>query len=99
MRLKKKIDNLEVFFNDRFSDLEEGLKRIIARGEIVSLLKDEIDNLRQERKELLNRLMARNFETFQTYTGGGEQESVGEDIKPEEDVSMAGEVFGVEKLD
>ena len=96
MRLKKKIDNLEAFLNDRISDIEEGLKRIIARGEIVSLLKEELDCVRLEKKELLNRLMARDFETFQTYTGGGEQESAGEEVPPEEDADMAGEIFQVE---
>ena len=96
MRLKKKIDNLEALVLDRFNDLEEALKRIIARGEIVSLLKDELDILREERKELLNRLMARDFETYQTYTAGGGQEGVGEELKPEEDADMAGEIFKVE---
>jgi len=95
MRLKRKVDNLEAFLTDRLNALEEGLKRVIARGEIVSLLKDELDNVREEKKELLNRLMARDFETYQTYTDGGEQEAVGEDLKPEEDVDMAGEIFAV----
>jgi len=95
MRLKKKIDNLEALVLDRFNDLEEALKRIIARGEIVSLLKEELDFVRLEKRELLNRLMARDFETYQTYTGGGAQERVGEDLKPEEDPDMAGVVSAV----
>uniref|UniRef100_A0A6H1ZCI8 Uncharacterized protein n=1 Tax=viral metagenome TaxID=1070528 RepID=A0A6H1ZCI8_9ZZZZ len=95
MKLKRKIDELEALVLVRFSDLEEGLKRIIARGEIVSILKEELDCVRGEKKELLNRLMARDFETFQTYTAGGQEEAVGEDLKPEEDADMAGEVFAV----
>ena len=96
MRLKKKVDNLEALVLDRFNSLEEGMKRIIARGEIVSILKDELDNLRGEKRELLNRLMARDFETYQTYTAGGGQEGVGEELNPEEDADMAGEIFKVE---
>ena len=50
--------------------------------------------MREERKELLNRLMARDFETLQTYTVGGE-EKLPEELRPEEDEGMAGEVFAV----
>ena len=98
MRLKTKVDNLETLVLDRFNSLESGLKRIIARGEIVLILRDELQIMREERKELLNRLMARDFETLQTYTTRGEEE-VGEDVPLEEDPDMAGEIFPVEKLD
>jgi len=95
MRLKEKVDNLEALVLDRFNSLEEGLKIIVARGEVVQILKTEIELMREERKELLNRLMARDFETLQTYTAGGEEE-IGNDIKPEEDPDFAGEVMSVE---
>lgn len=95
MRTKKMIDQLEALILDRFNAIEDGLKRIIARGEIVSILQDELQLMREERRDLLNRLMARNFETLQTYTGGGQQEEVGEEIKPEEDVDNAGEILEV----
>ena len=95
MRLKKKIDELEALVLDRFNSLEDGLKIIVSRGEVVEILKTEIELLREERKQMLDRLMARDFETLQTYTMGGE-EKVGEELKPEEDEGMAGEVFAVE---
>lgn len=94
MRLKEKVDNLEALVLDHFNSLEDALKIIIARGEIVQVLQTEIGLMREERKELLNRLMARDFETLQTFTAGGE-ESVGEDIPLEEDPNMAGEIFPV----
>lgn len=95
MRLKTKVDNLEALVLDRFNGLESGLKRVIARGEIVLILRDELQIMREEKKELLNRLMARDFETLQTYTGGGEQEEVGEEVRPEEDADNAGEILEV----
>ena len=95
MRLKKKIDELEALVLDRFNSLEDGLKRVIARGEVVDILRTELELMRKERKMLLDRLMARDFETLQTYTMGGE-EKVGEPLKPEEDEGMAGEVVIVE---
>ena len=95
MRLKEKVDNLQALVLDRSNSFEEVLKRIVARGEVVEILRVEIELMREERKELLNRLMARDFETLQTYTAGGE-EHVGEDLKPEEDERMAGEIFRVD---
>jgi len=95
MRLKTKVDNLEALVLDRFNGLESGLKRVIARGEIVLILRDELQLMRKERGELLNRLMARDFETLQTYTGGGEQEEVGKEVRPEEDADNAGEILEV----
>ena len=95
MRLKTKVDNLEALVLDRFNGLESGLKRVIARGEIVLILRDELQIMREEKKELLNRLMARDFETLQTYTGGGEQEEVGKEVRPEEDADNAGEILEV----
>lgn len=92
MRLKERVDNLQALVLDRCNSLEEGLKIVIARGEVVQILKTEIELMREERRELLNRLMARDFETLQTYTDGGE-EKVGEELKPEEDEGMAGEIF------
>jgi len=95
MRLKKKVDNLEALLVDRMDCVEEVLKRLLGRMEVIEVLQGIIKELREERKELLNRLMARDFETFQTYTAGGEPEAPGEDIPPEEDVDMAGEIFSV----
>jgi citrate lyase alpha subunit len=89
------VDNLEALVLDRFNAIEDGLKRVIARGEIVDIFQTELGLMREERKELLNRLMARDFETLQTYTGGGQQEEVGEEIKPEEDADNAGEILEV----
>lgn len=97
MRLKKKVDNLEALVLDRFNSVDDALKRIIARGEIVLILRDELQIMREERKGLLDRLMARDFETLQTYTT---QEGLGEakkEIPPEEDTDMAGEIFEVPK--
>jgi len=92
--LKKKVDELEALVQDRCNSLEEGLKRVIARGEIVEILKGQLTELRIEKKELLDRVMARDFETLQTYTRGGEEEKE-EELRPEEDEAMAGEVFSV----
>ena len=92
--LKKKVDELEALVLDRFNSLEDGLKIIIARGEVVQILKTEIELLRDERKQMLDRLMARDFETLQTYTAGGE-EKLPEELRPEEDEGMAGEIFAV----
>jgi Zn-finger domain-containing protein len=95
MRLRKKVDNLEALVLDRFNAIEDGLKRVIARGEIVLILRDELQIMREERKELLDRLMARDFETLQTYASGWQAEKVGEEIKPEEDIDNAGEILEV----
>ena len=95
MRLKEMIDNLESHMSARLGGIEEALGKIVARGEIVDILRTELELMREERKELLNRLMARDFETLQTYTEGGE-ETVGEDIKDEENADMAGEIIKVE---
>jgi len=96
MRTKEMIDNLESHMSARLEGIEEALGKVVARGEIVDILQTELELMREERKELLNRLMARDFETLQTYTEGGE-ETVGEDIKDEENADMAGEVFEVPK--
>ncbi len=95
MRLKKKVDNLEVLVLDRFNSLEDGLKRVIARGEIVLILRDELQIMREERKELLDRLMARDYETLQTFAAGGE-ERVEVEIPPEEDEGLAGEIVALD---
>ena len=95
MRLKEKIDNLEALVLDRCNSLEDGLKRVIARGEIVDILRSELELMREERKMLLDRLMARDFETLQTYTMGGEEKE-GEELKPEEDEGGAGEIVSIE---
>jgi len=95
MRLKRKVDELEALINARFDSVEEALKRIIARGEIVSVIERQLKDEREEKKELLDRLMARDFESYKTYTAEEGLETVGEDIKPEEDPDMAGEVFEV----
>ena len=95
MRLKERIGNLEALVLDRFNSLEDALKIIITRREVVEILKTEIELLRDERKQMLNRLMARDFETLQTYTAGGE-EKLPEELRPEEYEGMAGEIFAVE---
>ena len=94
MRLKEKVDNLEALVLDRCNSLEDALKIIISRGEVVEILRAEIELLREERKQMLDRLMARDFETLQTYSMGGE-EKMAEELKPEEDERMAGEIFSV----
>ena len=96
MRLKKKVDELEALVLDRFNDIEDGLKRVLARGEIVLILRDELQIMRGERKELLDRLMARNFETLQTYTAEGADEKELAEIPPEEDEGIAGEILALE---
>lgn len=93
--LKKKVDNLEALVLDRCNSIEEDLKIILARGEVVEILKAEIELLRDERKQMLDRLMARNFETLQTYTAGGEQEKEMAEIPLEENENIAGEVLSV----
>ena len=50
MRLKEKVDNLEALVLDRFNSLEDALKIIIARGEVVQVLQTEIGIIREERK-------------------------------------------------
>ena len=97
MRTKEMIDNLESHMSVRLGGIEEALGKIVARGEIVDILQTELGLMREERKELLNRLMARDFETLQTYTLEGGEETVGEDIKDEENADMAGEIFSVPK--
>lgn len=92
--LKKKVDELEALVLDRFNSLEDGLKIVVARGEVVEILRTEIELLREERKQMLDRLMARDFETLQTYAVGGE-EKLAEELRPEEDERMAGEIFAV----
>ena len=95
MRTKEMIDNLESHMSARLGGIEEALGKIVARGEIVDILRTELELMRKEREGLLNRLMARDFETLQTFTVGGEEEKVGEDIKDEENPDMAGEIFNV----
>ena len=96
MRVKEKIDNLEVLVLDRFNSLEDTLALIVARGEVVEILKSEIELMREERKGLLDRLMARDFETLQTYTGGGQEEEVGKELPPEEDEGLVGEIVALD---
>ena len=91
MRVKEMIDNLGVLVLDRLNSLEDTLALVVSRGEVVEILKSEIELMREERRELLNRLMARDFETLQTYTDGG-QEEVNKELKPEEDEELAGEI-------
>lgn len=98
MRLKKKVDNLAALILDRSDSIEEALKILIGRAEIIETLREIIKDLREERKELLDRLMSRDFETFKTYTETGRTETMGEDIPPEEDVDMAGEIFNVSEM-
>jgi len=95
MRLRKKVDNLVALVNDRFNEVDEVKKKLLGRAEIIVILQEEVKNLREERKELLNRLMARDFESYQIYTTEGKEETVGEELKKEEDPDMAGEIFSV----
>lgn len=94
MRLKEKIDNLEALVLDRCNSLEDALKIIISRGEVVEILREEVNLMRDERKGLLDRLMARDFETLQTYTMRREKEKL-EEIPLEEDEGIAGEIVAV----
>lgn len=95
-RVKEMIDNLESHMSARFEGIEGILEKVVARGEIVDILRAELEVMREEKKELLNRLMARDFETLQTYSAGGEfKDREEEEIKPEEDANMAGEIFDV----
>lgn len=94
-RVKEMIDLLEAHISARFTGIEETLKGVVARGEIVDILRTELELMRKERKELLDRVMARDFETLQTYTLGGEEE-VGEELKDEENPDMAGEIIAIE---
>ena len=95
MRLKKKVDNLIALTNGRFDEVDEVMKRLLGRAEIITILQEEVKNLREERKELLNRLMARDFASYQTYSLDGKEETVGEELKEEEDPDMAEEIFNV----
>lgn len=93
--LKKKIDELEALVLDRCNSIEEGLKIILSRGEVVEILRTEIELLREERKKMLDRLMARDFETLQTYTVEGEEKEL-EEVAPEEDEGLAGEIVALD---
>lgn len=95
MRLKKKLDNLTALTSARFDEVDEVMKRVLGRAEVIIILQEEIKNLREERKGLLDRIMARDYESYQTYALEGRNEPTGEDIKREEDPDMAGEVFKV----
>jgi len=94
MRLRKKLDNLSALVIDTTTSIEEALKILIGRTELISFLKDEMDNLRKEKKELLDRLMSRGFEEYKTYSSEIDFK-LGEELKKEEDEANAGEVFSV----
>jgi len=94
MRTREMLDNFESHMSARLTGIEEALGSVVARGEVVGILKTEIELLREERKELLNRLMARDFETLQTYTMGGE-ETPEEELREDEDEATIGEIVSV----
>ena len=96
MKLKKKIDNLEASLGARLDSIEEALEKVVARGEVVQLLQEENSFHREEKEKLLDRLMARDFESLKTYSSSTVDIPIGEPIKLQEDEDMAGEIFDVE---
>jgi len=85
MRLKKKVDLLI-----------EKLDVLIVEGNVRDLLERQVAILTEQNQKLFDRLMARNFETLQTYTAwSGEEKEVGKDVPLEENPDMAGEVLEV----
>jgi len=80
---------------ERLGNIEDKLDVLLAEGTIREVLEIQLGKAWQEKKELLDRLMSRDFETFKTYSAPEREEVVGEDLKPEEDADMAGEIFNV----
>lgn len=91
--LEKKVDSLEAFTADGFTRIEEFLEKLVARAEALSVVKEELSILREEKRDLLDRLMARDWETYATLKQPVDAERVSEEAKDIEMEEMAGEVF------
>lgn len=95
MRLKRRIEDLEAFA----LALDETLKKLIASAGVVNLLNKEIENLREEKKQLLDRLMSRDWESYKIYQMNPTGEMEEKDIGMDEDVDNAGEIIEVRDED
>jgi len=84
--------------------LRREVRRFIADARVRWLKKDTdvfvltevIKGLREQNKDLLDRLMARNFEELQVYRARGEVEDLGTGPAVDQDVDLAGDVVDLE---
>jgi hypothetical protein len=72
--------------------------RWMRRDSDVYILTEVNKNLREQNKDLLDRLMARNFEELQVYRARGEIEDLGTGPAPDQDADLAGEVLDLEEV-
>jgi len=95
MRLKKRFEELIIFIDQRFAEVNGKIDSLKERQYLVELQQDRIDDLKKLNKEFLDRLMARDFQEFQTFTVPSGEETETRDVRLEEDPDMAGEEFEV----
>lgn len=76
-------------------DIKDRLEVIISEDRIRLILENQINQLLAEKKDLMDRLMTKNWESFKTYTVEPSEEGVGRELRVEEDADMAGEVLEV----
>jgi len=76
------------------SEVRELLVVLREREDTVQILERQIAALRSDNRNLLDRLMAKNYETLQTYSLPRKEEEPLE-LLPQENEDMAGEVLSV----
>ena len=95
-KLLAQLSNIEHACNAvevRLSDVEE---RLQSDRRAVPVLKDAIKDLRNDKKDLLNRVMSKDFQELQVYTA---HESESREAGPITlDEGFAGEILDLEKL-
>ena len=81
-------------FSKRLADIEE---KLASDRRAVPVLKETVKDLRKDNKEMMNRVMSRDFEQLQIYTA--------HEAEPKEpgplvlDEGFAGEIVDLEKLE
>lgn len=75
------------------SEVREFISKQKTKDDIIDILKDEIHRLREQNKDIMDRLMAKNFQELKVYESPIEYQPIIEEIKPEEDYQNAGEIL------
>jgi len=83
-----------MFFNSKKDQLGQ-LRIDVLR--LTTILEKHVENLQEEKRDLLNRLMSRNFEEFKTLEQPLEKNELFQEIPLEEDEMSAGEVLDIEE--
>jgi len=96
---EEKKEEIAMFFKKKvfalLGELKDTMDTVLLEERTRIILEAEINRLKEENQQLLDRIMATSWESYKTYTAEGFDETPGEEIPLGEDDEMAGEVLEI----